>query len=116
MAVFVQNSSVVGPNRTTERNATRTPKTRRPAWPSGTVLGSGTMKNAKINTSGEVTRICQSCWPHIGVAYQLAIMQWSGTGIRASATNNAKAAMYPSSSPRSFSSHPMKSPPPIRIA
>ena len=74
------------------------------------------MKNAKINTSGEVTRICQSGCPHIGVAYQLAIMQWSGTGIRASATNNAKAAMYPSSSPRSFSSHPMKSPPPIRIA
>ena len=58
-----------------DRNATRIPNTKRPAWPSGTVRGSGTMKNAKINSSGDVTRICQSCCPQIGVAYQLAIMQ-----------------------------------------
>ena len=93
MAVLVQNSSVVGPRRTTERKATMTPKTNRPTWPSGTVRGSGIMKKAKINTSGEVTRTCHSCCPHIGVGYQLAIMQWSGTGSSASAVNAANAAM-----------------------
>ena len=55
--------------------------------------GSGTMKNAKISTSGEVTRIWPSWLPQIGVAYQLAIMQWSGMGARDRATNSAKAAM-----------------------
>ena len=90
---MVQNSSVVGPRSTTDSRATITPNTNLPTWPSGTVRGSGIMKKAKISSSGEVTRICQSCAPHIGVAYQLAIMQWSGTGSRARAANAANAAM-----------------------
>ena len=70
-----------------------TPKTNLPTWPSGTVRGSGTMKKAKIRTSGEVTRICHRSRPQIAVACQLATRQWSGTGARAIATLIAKAAM-----------------------
>ena len=51
------------------------------------------MNRAKIRTSGEVTRIVHSAEPHSGVACQLAIMQWSGTGASASATNAANPSM-----------------------
>src|SRR5438270_1154706 len=78
IAVLVQNSSVVGPSNTTASNATTTPNTILATGPSGTVLGSGIMNSAKISTSGEVKRTCQSSNPHMGVACQLATMQWSG--------------------------------------
>ena len=51
------------------------------------------MKNAKIKTSGDVTRIFHRSVPQRAVACQLATMQWSGTGARAIATLAAKAAM-----------------------
>src|SRR5260370_1323035 len=57
IAVLVQNSSVVGPRSNTANRATITPKTIRAPRPSGTVLGSGIMKRAKIRTSGDVGRV-----------------------------------------------------------
>src|SRR5450759_1385388 len=86
IAVLVQNSSVVGPSSRTDNSATTAPNTIRETLPSGTVLGSDSMNRAKIKTSGEVTRICQSDLPHRGVRCQLATMQWSGTKARAKAT------------------------------
>ena len=93
IAVLVQNSRVVGPSSRTESRATTTPNTSRAAWPSGTVRGSGTMNRAKINTSGEVTRICHRSRPHRAVTCQLATMQWSGTGASARATKAANPSM-----------------------
>jgi hypothetical protein len=75
MAVFVQNSSDVGPRRSTASSATMIPKKTRDTWPSGTVRGSGIMNSAKIKISGDVIRTCQSSRPHIGVTCQLATMQ-----------------------------------------
>jgi len=93
IAVFVQNSSTVGPMSSAESSATKTPNTNRATCPSGTVRGSGIMNRAKIITSGEVTRICHSCCEHRGAACHDATMQWSGTGASASATNAANPAM-----------------------
>src|SRR5882672_7161334 len=116
IAVLVQNSSVVGPSNSTASRATPTPNTTLANGASGTVLGSGIMNRAKISISGDVTRICHSSRPHMGVTCQLATMQWSGTGASARATNTANATMKPSSRPSSRSSHAMRSPPTIRIA
>ncbi len=74
------------------------------------------MNKAKIRISGDVTRIRHSSEPHIGVACQLATMQWSGAPTRARATKAANAAMKPSSRPISRSSHAIRRPPTIRIA
>src|SRR5260370_30996268 len=60
MAVLVQYSRAVGPSSSTARRATTTPKTSLATAPSGTVLGSGIMNNAKIRISGDVTRLRQS--------------------------------------------------------
>src|SRR5258708_34728236 len=93
IAVFVQNSSVVGARSRTANRATITPKTIRATLPSGTVLGAGMMQRAKIRISGEVTRISHSGLPQSDERSQLATMQWSGTGASATATKIAKLAM-----------------------
>src|ERR1700730_1872272 len=54
IAVLVQNSRVVGPISRTARTATIMPNATRATGPSGTVLGSGTMKRPKTRSSGEI--------------------------------------------------------------
>src|ERR1700730_11413068 len=114
IAVFVQNSSVVGASSSTDRMATTMPNAILATGPSGTVCGSGIIKSPKTRSSGDVTRICQRSHPHIGATCQLATMQWSGTAANARAVKAANPAIKANSSPSNRSSHAINSPPTIR--
>jgi hypothetical protein len=75
-ATLVPNSLVCGAIRRVLATATRKPNTIRPTRPGGTVRGSVSMKNTKINTSGEVTITRQKSYPHTGANAHRAVMQW----------------------------------------
>ena len=76
------NSSVIGAMKSVLTIPTVAPKTTRPTWPRGVVLGSVIMKNRKISTSGDVTMTRQKSPPQTGVNDQFAVMQWPDAASR----------------------------------